>query len=155
MLNRNEERLAQLKAGDPVYIATSGGSYGPRFRKGTVSKKTSTGQIEVKVGSCVYRFNPDGKERGKKYSADWIDTVMPVEEREADLAKTERMNAAASAVSDVKPQNGVNHRWGYDGLKKEVERLRGLLDKAALLVERIEKPETKEAGVYCVECGGA
>ncbi len=132
-----ENRTANLKVGDKVYLARSG-SWTMYFRVGTVVKRTAT-TIDVQVGdSAPDRFRIDGQRQGGDRYNDWsIDTHFTFEQRAALIAQDERTQQASHAITAIKPKDGINPRWGKDGLQAEVARLEALLADAKAKVEAI------------------
>lgn len=129
--------FTKLVAGEKVFVAQFLGSWGgPTYTPGIVQKITPSGMIDVVIGfgKEPTRFNPDGRSRGK-YTREQIDGLMTFEEREADLAKRDRIQAANNALQTIAVEKMRNPE--QLDLVKEVERLRGLLDAADKLIEAI------------------
>lgn len=137
MTEKQEAVLKALKAGDKVFIAHYyGGWSGPGYTPSTISKITPSGIIDVLIGFSKEptRFSAEGRERGK-FSRRQIDTEMTFAEREADLERNKRIEAANAALQSIAPEK--LRRPERSDLVKEIERLRILLEKADKLIEAI------------------
>ncbi len=130
--------FTKLVAGEKVFIAQFLGSWGgPNYIPGTVQKITPSGMIDVLIGFAKEptRFNADGRERSKSTYREQIDGLMTFEEREADLAKRDRIRAANDALQAVVPEKMRNPE--QLDLVKEFSRLLSLLEAANKLIEAI------------------
>ena len=132
-----EQTQTNYTVGQQVYIVRSG-SWECHYSKGTVTKVTPAGAVDVKVGdSDPIRFR-DGQSVKQGFSragAYWLDKVT-IEEREAALAKEQRSKEAVAKIRAIEVHQ-VRHQWGKDSLMEEVNRLQAQLDAARAAVEAI------------------
>lgn len=108
----------------------------------TVKRVTPSGQVVVgKEGQTDRRFDARLREIGKSGSL-WAvapDLCLNVAEHRA-VADKERLAAeAASAINAVRCEEPAKRTWPTESLRREVKRLRALLDAADAAVKALEE----------------
>ena len=133
--------MKNLTVGEKVYVATNY-AHDVKYYAATVVKTTPSGAFTVKTDytETLIRFTNNGKavkEPGKFRHDYWLDTYMTFDERTAFINREERLRAAVSHIRNLTIRNGLNERWGKEGLTEEVNRLQEFLDIAKRLVDSI------------------
>jgi hypothetical protein len=126
-----------MNVNDKIFLARMG-SWDMHYSEGTVTKVTPAGLVDVQIGTCEpMRFRADGKLQGGKGYHEYELDRMPYDERKADLAKKQRAQESAGLIQKIAAQQGVNFKWGKDGLNTELDRLQVAIDAARASVEAI------------------
>jgi hypothetical protein len=144
-MSTTREQMTTLTVGQKVHLV-HGNSY-LSFVKGEVVKITPSGLVDIQVGKIgegnplgrTIRLNKDGYEQGaQRYgSMTYFLDFISFEERIQAQELEQRTKHAANTIYVIKREDGVNYKWGKDGLQAEVARLQVLLDLAKEAVEAI------------------
>jgi len=125
-----------LAVGDKTYLVQHyGWGCRPQYTPGVVQKVTPTGLIDIVVGfgKEPTRFKADGSQQGTRHG--YLIDEMGFAEREVDIARTERIEAACNALQAIEPEKLRNPE--VLDLVKEHERLQTALNEVRKLIDAV------------------
>lgn len=126
-----------MNLGDKVFtVRSTGWGHRDSFRAGVISKTTPTGLVDVTSGTYTVRFDKTGREYGKRYNGERIDTAMTFEQRQEQLNKEERIDRAHGALTAVKTAERVRYN-SKEELLEEIKRLQSVLNHAEELAASV------------------